>query len=340
MPEQTAIARVLSLLRILADPAHERDIVNLANRFNTSHKTVRRDIQELRSNGVVISEDAGPFNRKTYSIQRDELPPLRLTYDEALAIFLGKASMVAFAQTGLEQAATNAFQKLRLTLGETESKYVDKLLSRIHFTKNESIGSKDSTVVDDLLVAIEDSRAIFIEYLSASSTEPLTYDIFPYGLAEHKGSLYIVGFSCHHSEIRTWKVERIHSTELTLFPFQRPTDFIIARYFDGAFAIIVGSLKQIVRVRFDSSVARYVCEKRFHPSQLNEMQSDGSVIVQFSLTSLVEIRSWILSFGCHAEVLEPIELRTALLEEAEKLAQIYSTKQTNTSRPSEARKGT
>ena len=339
MPEQTAIARVLSLLRILADPAHERDIVNLANRFNTSIKTVRRDIQELRSNGVVVSEDAGQFNRKTYSIRRDELPPLRLNYDEALAIFLGKASMSAFAQTGLEQAATNAFQKLRLTLGENESKYVDKLLSRIHFTKNESINPKDGTVVDDLLVAIEDNRAIFIEYLSASSTEPLTYDIFPYGLAEHKGSLYIVGFSCHHSEIRTWKVERVHSTELTLFPFQRPADFDIARYFEGAFAIIGGSTKQTVRVRFDTSAVRYVCEKRFHPSQQNEMQSDGSVVVQFSLSSLIEIRSWILSFGSHAEVLDPVELRTTLREEAEQLSQLYSGKQTDTSKQSVARKG-
>ncbi len=340
MLEQTAIARVLSLLRILADPAQDRDIANLAARFDTSLKTVRRDIKELRSNGVVVSEDAGPFNRKTYSIQRDELPPLRLTYDEALAIFLGKASMSAFAQTGLEQAATNAFQKLRLTLGENESKYVDKLLSRIHFTKTESIGPTDRTVVDDLLVAIEDNRAIFIEYLSASSTEPLTYDIFPYGLAEHKGSLYIVGYSCHHSQIRTWKVERIHSTELTLFPFQRPTDFDIARYFEGAFAIVGGSTKQAVRVRFDTSAVRYVCEKRFHPSQQNEMQSDGSVIVQFSLSSLIEIRSWILSFGSHAEVLDPVELRTTLREEAEQLSQLYSGKHSNISKQSEARKGT
>ncbi len=339
MPEQTAIARVLSLLRILADPAQDRDIVNLANRFNTSIKTVRRDIQELRSNGVLVSEDAGPFNRKTYSIQRDELPPLRLTYDEALAIFLGKTSMIAFAETGLEQAATNAFEKLRLTLGETESKYVDKLMSRIHFIQHESIGPKDRTVVDDLLVAIEDNRAIFIEYLSASSTEPLTYDIFPYGMAEHKGSLYIVGFSCHHSEIRTWKVERIHSTELTLFPFQRPTDFDVARYFDGAFAIIVGSLKQKVRVRFDKSAVRYVCEKRFHSSQQNEIQSDGSAIVHFLLSSLIEIRSWVLSFGSRAEVLEPVELRTALRVEVDELAQVYGEKQTNTSKQSEARKG-
>jgi len=80
MPEYSSIAQVLSLLRILADPTHDRDIVNLAVRFETSVKTVRRDIQEFRSNGVVVSEDSGPFNRKTFSIDREELPTLRLTY--------------------------------------------------------------------------------------------------------------------------------------------------------------------------------------------------------------------------------------------------------------------
>ncbi|MEI8210950.1 MAG: HTH domain-containing protein [Planctomycetota bacterium] len=65
MPDQSAIACVLSLLRILADADAERDIGSLAKRFNTSMKTVRRDIQELRANGVVVSEEVGPFSRKT-----------------------------------------------------------------------------------------------------------------------------------------------------------------------------------------------------------------------------------------------------------------------------------
>ena len=54
------------------------------------------------------------------------------------------------------------------------------------------------------------------------------------------------------------------------------------------------------------------------------MQSDGSVIVNFDLTSMMEIRSWILSFGIHAEVLEPNELRTSIRDEAEKMASRYA----------------
>jgi predicted DNA-binding transcriptional regulator YafY len=339
MTNPSSVSRVLALMQLLANPGSGQIVKHLAEHFQTSEKTIRRDIEELRSHGIRVLEQSGANNRKSYSIEREELPPIRLTFDEALAIFLGKASMIAFSQTGLEQAATRAFLKLRSTLGETESKYVDKLVSRIHFTKWDSAETKESGVVDDLLVAIEDSRAIFIEYLSANSTEPLTYDIYPFGLAEHKSSLYIVGFSCHHSEIRTWKVDRVRSTELTRFPFKRPADFDIAKYFEGAFAIVGGNTQQMVRVRFAARVARYVCEKRFHPSQLIEKQSDGGVVLQFGLTSLLEIRSWILSFGALAEVLEPLELRTSLRQEAEQLARIYEMKQTSTSSPFEARQG-
>lgn len=62
-----------------------------------------------------------------------------------------------------------------------------------------------------IVLGVEDSKATFVTYRSARSTEPVTYDIHPYGLVEHRGTLYVVGYSCHHEEIRTWKVDRMLS---------------------------------------------------------------------------------------------------------------------------------
>jgi proteasome accessory factor B len=38
-------------------------------------------------------------------------------------------------------------------------------------------------------------------------------------------------------------------------------------------------------------------------------QPDGSVIAQFELSSFEEVAAWILSWGPHAQVLQPAELR-------------------------------
>jgi predicted DNA-binding transcriptional regulator YafY len=58
-----------------------------------------------------------------------------------------------------------------------------------------------------------------------------------------------------------------------------------------------------------------------HPSQRVEIEPDGTALVHFELSSTLEIRSWILSFGPAAEVLEPESLREEIRDQlAETLA--------------------
>lgn len=323
MHSKSSNARILSLMRIMADCSAQRDVQSLAKHFGTSEKTIRRDIGELRSNGIVILESLEYNNRKSYYIDKTSLPPLKLNFDEALMVFLGTSSLSAFQHTGLDQASRSALDKLRLHIGESESKYLDKLLPRIRLPKNFEVPGVDRYVVDELMVAIEDERAIFIEYLSAKSTEPLTYDIYPYGMAEHKGSLYVVGYSCHHGEIRIWKVDRILDAELTAFPFARPATFDISAYLSTGFGVVAGDEEWSIKIRFTGTAVRYVTDRMYHQSQSSAAQADGSVIVTFRLSSLTEVKSWILSFGSAAEVLEPRELRQDIQCEVHQLQSIY-----------------
>jgi len=323
MPDFSPVARILTLMRVLADEHMDRDISSLASFIGTSTKTIRRDIAELKSQGIVISERSESNNRKVYSIDKSTLPPLKLTFDEALAIVFGTKTLSGFEGTGLEEAARSAISKIRTFLGEPESQYLDKVLPRIHASKKYEAFCKNRSVVDELMVALEDERAIFIEYASAKSTEPLTYDIYPYGMSEHKGALYVVGYSCHHSEVRTWKVDRILDAELTLFPFKRPGDFDLANYLSTAFGVVSGDDLHSIKIRFTGSAVRYVCERKYHPSQQYEQQLDGSVIVTVELSSLLEIKSWVFSFGSSAEVIQPLELRHGIEEEIRQLQEVY-----------------
>ena len=310
-------------MRTLGDPSMKSDIASLAQLFRTSERTIRRDILELKRQGIEVQESIGPKNHKTYALDRGSLPPIRLTFDEALAIFFGKSQLSSFKGSGIEEAAESAYAKLRIWLGESEAKYVEKISERVHFARQFGVRLDQSEIVDDMMVALEDCRAIFIEYRSANSTEPLTYDIYPYGLMDHRGSLYVVGHSCHHDEIRTWKMDRIQSTELTPFPFKRPVDFVISRYFEGAFGVITGDVTRLVRIRITGNAVPYALERTFHSSQQTHVQPDGSVIIELQLRSLLEIKSWVLSFGSKAYVLEPQELRTEIMRELRQLSERY-----------------
>ncbi len=79
-------------------------------------------------------------------------------------------------------------------MGAGALKYVEKFAPLFHQTTvGASDYSKKADLIDELMIGIEDQRAVFLTYQSLRATEPVTYDVFPYGLTYHRGSLYLVG---------------------------------------------------------------------------------------------------------------------------------------------------
>ena len=167
-----------------------------------------------------------------------------------------------------------------------------------------------------------------IAYQSLQATEPVTYDIYPYGLIYHRGALYVVGWSPDHEEIRHWKVNRIEEAEVTQVPFQRPDDFNLREHLTKSFGVYHGDGPGVVHVKvhFDPAAARYVSESRWHASQKLTPQKDGSLIAEFDLRDTEEIKRWVLSFGQDAEVVEPEGLRGEIGSEIESMLGKYSRK--------------
>jgi len=143
----------------------------------------------------------------------------------------------------------------------------------------------------------------------------VSYDVYPYGLVLHRGSLYLVGWAPEHEEIRHWKVDRIEAAEVTQVHFQRPEGFDLEEHLARSFGIYHGEGDYHVRVRFSRNVARYVEEKTWHPSQKLTRQKDGSLAAEFDLSTTEEIKRWILSFGKNAAVLAPECLRREMNDE-------------------------
>jgi len=74
---------------------------------------------------------------------------------------------------------------------------------------------------------------------------------------------------------------------------------------------------------FDSFAARWVRERKWHESQRLDEQPDGSLILRFTVSGLGEVKRWVFSFGSHAEVLAPEELREEIQRETKKMAEKY-----------------
>ncbi|MCA9163167.1 MAG: transcriptional regulator [Planctomycetales bacterium] len=292
-------------------------VAELSAALEVTEKTIRRDLTVLKDAGLPVEEQAGVNNLKSYRItQPAKLPELSFTYDEALALYLGRRHLEPLAGTIVWEAARRAFRKIESSLGATAAKYLEKLAGSFHETR---FGISDyaahSDVIDQLMLGIEDRQVVFITYQSQRSTEPVTYDVHPYCVTRHRGTLYLIGYKPEDDAFRTWKVNRIERAEVDKMPFTRRPDFDAERFLQGSLGIYHETGEIAVTIRFAPAVARYAQEHHWHPSQQCHPQRDGSVLMEMTLAGTTELTAWLLSFGQHAQVLKPASLREHLQQE-------------------------
>ena len=297
-------------MRTLCSRHYGVTIKDMVHELGVSEKTIRRDLETFQAAGFPLKEVVGEFGRKKWHIEAGKAEPgLNFAYDEAIALYLGRRFLEPLAGTVFWEAAQRAFKKIRATLGADALKYIDQFGTMFHQTM---VGAGDYTkkaeLIDELMVGIEDRKAVFITYQSLRATEPVTYDIYPYGLIYHRGALYLVGRSPQREEICHWKISRIEDAEVTQVHFQRPEDFDLQQHLAKSFGVYHGDGDVKIKVRFAPAVARYVSESNWHESQKLTPQKDGSVLAEFQLSDTEEIKRWIMSFGQHAVVLEPESL--------------------------------
>ncbi len=206
MGDQLPLVRQWVLLRILCSRHHGVTIKDMVHELNVSEKTIRRDLETFQAAGFPLKEVVGEFGRKKWHIEAGKAEPgLNFAYDEAIALYLGRRFLEPLAGTMFWEAAQKAFKKIRATLGADALKYIDQFGTMFHQTM---VGASDYTkkaeLIDELMVGIEDRKAVFITYQSLRATEPVTYDVYPYGLVYHRGALYLVGRSPQREEACHW----------------------------------------------------------------------------------------------------------------------------------------
>ncbi|MGD9854551.1 MAG: helix-turn-helix transcriptional regulator [Planctomycetaceae bacterium] len=320
------LQRQWSILRTLSARRFGVTLKELAEEHGVSQKTILRDFNTLHCAGFRLTQHEEAHGRKRWTAELDPAaPPLAFNVSELLALWVSRSFLQPLAGTLFWDALQTALRKIRSTLNESSLAYVDLLTGVLHQTAfRTSRYHEQAKLIDDLMVAIEDRRITFITYQSARSTEPLTYDVYPYGLIHHRGSLYLIAWSCQHDEVRTFKVDRLTDVALETLKFDKPPDFDPQIYLQHTLGVFHddGPPQRVV-IRFAPDVARYIEEHHWHHSQKLTPLPDGSLRAEFHLAALEELKSWALSFGAKAVVEEPEELRKVIQAEVARLLQNY-----------------
>src|SRR6185369_11096713 len=156
--------------------------------------------------------------------------------------------------------------------------------------------------------------------------ESESYDVDPYTLVFHKGGIYLLGLAHNRAGMRLFALERIHGIDVTRQRFEIPEGYQPETHFDTAFGLVRDKTMR-VRVRFSPEVAHTIKERVWRPGQQVTAGSDGGVTLEFEAAGEMELVAWILSYGMHAEVLEPPELRQEVKRQVREMRQYYRNKE-------------
>jgi proteasome accessory factor B len=303
------LARLLSVLRVLQ--AHGDAGISpgeIARRTGMSKRSIYRDLRALETEmQVPLWSEKGRWGVQPGAF----LPPLRLTLQEAMAVFLSARLVTRYADK-YEPALSSAFEKLGEALPDALRLHIERTLDDL---AQRRVDPEFNRHVEDLTRAWAERRVVRFRYRPAgydgASPEPRDAEVEPYllepSLATH--ALYLIGLDRTKGAIRTFKVERIIDLAVTPQRFDAPESAGLATTLRRAWDIIADQPPTDVVLRFTPAVAARVQEATWHPSQEVDTRPDGSLEWRARVAGTIEIRLWILSWGDDVEVLEPASLR-------------------------------
>ena len=304
---------------------------DLARTFETSKRTIYRDIEALCEAGVPLISIPG----RGYSLMEGYfLPPLSFTTDEATMLLMGSEVMTQNFDAQYREAAQSAGRKIAGVLPQqlrNEVAYLQQNIRFIpsltsHITQSSLQQSEQEKLLQQLRRAILEHVTVEFTYFarysrngenvsSSNENDPSRHirTVNPYALI-HINTWYLTAYDHTRKAIRNFRLDRIESLTLTTRSFQRPATFTLRDQQEH------DERTMIVRLLFDAEVARWVRESHFYFVTHMEDTPDG-LLVTLTIRNERDILQWLLGWGRAARVLEPDSLRLMMLEEAQAILQ-------------------
>lgn len=303
------LARQWQMIQRLARSRAGVGLDALAEELGCVRRTVYRDLDALQYAGFpVVSEKRD--GRVLYRfIDRFGLGDVPFTTDEVLALAFGEDLLRPLEGTVFHDSIRSALQKIRSALGAEVGVFLERLGQSFRVLPGPHKSyAEQRDVIRTLSQAVLGRRSVRIRYRTGRTGELSTRRVDPYRVWYRSGALYVIGHDHKSGEVRTFAVDRVRAAELDDREFGVPADFDFDAYTASAFGVVAEPATR-VRIRFDARLALQVEERVWHPSQRLERLPGGGVELALEVGGLEELRSWVLSFGSGAEVLEPAALR-------------------------------
>jgi predicted DNA-binding transcriptional regulator YafY len=197
-------ARLLRLLSLLQTP-RDWTGAELAERLGVDVRTVRRDVDKLRTLGYPVHATSGVAGYRLGAGAK--LPPLLLDDEEAVAVAIGLRTAASGMVAGIEEASVRALAKLEQVLPS-------RLRHRVTLLHSVTVAvpAAGPTVAPETLTAVaaacHDHHRLRFDYRSHDGTTS-TRTAEPHRLVHTGRRWYLVAWDVERADWRTYRVDRL-----------------------------------------------------------------------------------------------------------------------------------
>lgn len=266
---RTKIKRQIEIVGSIINSTESITIDDLAYKYDCEALTIKRDMNELRANGIDIHS-------------------------------VSKKGIVIVNQ--LSNAKILELLKIYFSLSINREQF-DKATTLLAKKLNQN----SISVVTSLHNSIENSTIIKIEYKKLHSKVFKNYELKPLMIFKNENNWRLLAIE--NGMTKQFLVDSISNVKCTNNKFKKPPQKSINGIFETSFKSWLSNDKYSVKLKIEAALASRILTKQLMEMQQIIENKDGTIIFETVVNSLDEIASWIVSNGKSITVIEPTELK-------------------------------
>ncbi|WP_224982817.1 helix-turn-helix transcriptional regulator [Geomonas agri] len=315
--------RVHDVIRLI-EARHGISVAELADETGVNKRTIHRDLVAIQEAGYPLISDWQDGEKVYRFLTRfKDVPPISFTLQELMTLSLLRSQLDLLKGTPFLEDMQSVFRKVNSVLPPRLAAHMERIAEvSLPLLQGKRDYSRYAEYLQLIRNALLYQQTVVISYRPPNRPEPVGYRVDPYTLLFQKGGIYLLGYAQEREALRTFAVERICGVEPLKERFEIPEGFHPGSALGEAFGIVAEPPMDVV-IRFSASIAHAIRDRVWHSSQRIEEQPDGTILLTFHAGGKMEILAWLLSYGAHAELLQPAHLREELAGMVQATARVY-----------------
>ena len=292
----------------------------IQRQLGVSRATAKRDLEYLRDRlNAPVVWDRG---LRGYRLDGDYvLPAVYLSPTEIQALIV-LYQLVSRVNPGVAETQLEPLRALLPKFAEFGDRSAAEIGKRVKILQ---LGSRfiKAEIFEVIATALVGRRRLFITYRSATRDQDTERVISPSRLIYYRDNWYLDAW-CHlRGGLRSFAVDAVKGAKILDEPALDIDDRDLDVELGSGYGIFAGSAVRTAVLRFSRLAAGWVSRQHWHRDQYGRYEEDGTYVLKVPYSNDAELIGDILRYGPEVEVIDPRELRSAVIS-IEDTAKKYS----------------